>query len=184
MKEKGQGAERERVNFLLPTFAFLLGCAMAAGAMAQQYPAKPVRIVVPFAPGGGTDVIARFLATGLSESVKRQFIVENRAGANAIVGTEFVARAPADGYTLLFVSSPHSVNPSVYPKLPYDTLRDFAPVSMVASSPYFLVVHPSLPARRVPSRWQRNGRTRFSIPPGAAAAPRTSPPSCSTRWRA
>ena len=149
MKEKGQGAERERVNFLLPTFAFLLGCAMAAGAMAQQYPAKPVRIVVPFAPGGGTDVIARFLATGLSESVKRQFIVENRAGANAIVGTEFVARAPADGYTLLFVSSPHSVNPSVYPKLPYDTLRDFAPVSMVASSPYFLVVHPSLPVRNV-----------------------------------
>jgi len=149
MKEKGQDAERGWVNFLLPTSAFLLGCAMASGAMAQQYPVKPVRIVVPFAPGGGTDVIARFLATGLSESVKRQFIVENRAGANAIVGTEHVARAPADGYTLLFVSSPHSVNPSVYAKLPYDTLRDFAPVSMVASSPYFLVVHPSLPVRNV-----------------------------------
>jgi tripartite-type tricarboxylate transporter receptor subunit TctC len=81
--------------------------------------------------------------------VKRQFIVENRAGANAIIGTEFVARAPADGYTLLFVSSPHSVNPSMYAKLPYDTLRDFAPVSMIASSPYFLVVHPSLPVRNV-----------------------------------
>ena len=128
---------------------FLCALLGASQAHAQAYPAKPVRIVVPFAPGGGTDVIARFLATGLSESMKRQFIVENRAGANAIVGTEFVARAPADGYTLLFVSSPHSVNPSVYAKLPYDTLRDFAPVSMVASSPYFLVVHPSLPVRNV-----------------------------------
>lgn len=116
---------------------------------AQTYPAKPVRIVVPFAAGGGTDVITRHLATGLTESLKRQFIVDNRAGANAIVGTEVVSRAPADGYTLLFVSSPHMVNPSMYAKLPYDTLRDFAPVSRVASSPYFLVVHPSLPARNV-----------------------------------
>lgn len=131
-------------------------CAIAAtiasvsGTLhAQAYPAKPVRIVVPFAPGGGTDVIARHLATGLSESMKRQFIVENRAGANAVVGTEFVARAPSDGYTLLFVSSPHSVNPAMHAKLPYDTLRDFAPIAQVASSPYFLVVHPSLPARNV-----------------------------------
>ena len=123
--------------------------AFAAAAHAQSYPAKPVRIVVPFAPGGGTDVIARHLATGLSESLKRQFIVDNRAGANGIVGTEIVARAPADGYTLLFVSSPHSINPALYSKLPYDTLADFAPISMVASSPYILVVHPSLPARSV-----------------------------------
>jgi tripartite-type tricarboxylate transporter receptor subunit TctC len=108
-----------------------------------------VRIVVPFAPGGGTDVIARHLATGMTESLKRQVIVDNRAGANGIVGTELVARSPADGYTLLFVSSPHSVNPSVYAKLPYDTLRDFAPVSLVALSPYVLVIHPSLPARNV-----------------------------------
>jgi tripartite-type tricarboxylate transporter receptor subunit TctC len=129
--------------------AATLMCTPAAMTYAQTYPVKPVRIVVPFAPGGGTDVIARYLATGLSESVKRQFIVENRAGANAIIGTEVVARAPADGYTLLFVSSPHSVNPSMYAKLPFDTLRDFAPVSMIASSPYFLVIHPSLPVRNV-----------------------------------
>lgn len=116
---------------------------------AQTYPAKPVRIVVPFAPGGGTDVIARHLATGMSESLKRQVLVDNRAGANGIVGTEIVARAPADGYTLLFVSSPHSINPSMYAKLPYDTLRDFAPVSLVALSPYVLVTHPSLPVRNV-----------------------------------
>lgn len=137
-----------KIHWKCTIAAALTGFAVVT-AQAQTYPAKPVRIVVPFAPGGGTDVIARFLATGLSESVKRQFIVENRAGANAIIGTELVARSPADGHTLLFVSSPHSVNPSMYAKLPYDTLRDFAPVSMIASSPYFLVVHPSLPVRNV-----------------------------------
>jgi tripartite-type tricarboxylate transporter receptor subunit TctC len=124
-------------------------CVFAGIASAQTYPTKPVRIVVPFAPGGGTDVIARHLANGLSQSLKRQFVVDNRAGANGIVGTEIVARSPADGHTLLFVSSPHSVNPSVYAKLPYDTLRDFDPVSLVALSPYVLVVHPSLPVRNV-----------------------------------
>jgi len=142
---------------LIDMLEFLRRCAVAAAitcvsagiTYAQPYPSKPVRIVVPFAPGGGTDVIARYLAAGMTESLKRQVIVDNRAGANAIVGTEIVARAPADGYTLLFVSSPHSVNPSMYAKLPYDTLRDFAPVAMVASSPYFLVIHPSLPVRNV-----------------------------------
>jgi tripartite-type tricarboxylate transporter receptor subunit TctC len=129
--------------------AAIVAVVTAGAASAQPYPAKPVRIVVPFAPGGGTDVIARHLATGMTESLKRQVIVDNRAGANGIVGTEVVARSPADGYTLLFVSSPHSINPSVYAKLPYDTLRDFAPVSLVALSPYVLVVHPSLPARNV-----------------------------------
>jgi tripartite-type tricarboxylate transporter receptor subunit TctC len=130
-------------------FAAAITCGFTGLLHAQSYPAKTVRIVVPFAAGGGTDVIARHLATGLSESMKRQVIVDNRAGANAIIGTEVVARAPADGYTLLFVSSPHSVNPSMYAKLPFDTLRDFAPIAMVASSPYFLVVHPSLPVRNV-----------------------------------
>src|SRR4051812_6661611 len=123
-------------------------CLVAGGLHAQTYPVKPLRMVVPFAPGGGTDVIARYLAAGLSESMGRQVVVDNRAGANGVIGTEIVARAPADGYTLLFVSSPHSVNPSLY-KLPYDTLRDFAPISMVATSPYVLVVHPSVPARSV-----------------------------------
>jgi tripartite-type tricarboxylate transporter receptor subunit TctC len=138
-------------------FRFFAPCALAAAltgavagvAQAQAYPAKPVRVVVPFAPGGGTDVIARQLAAGMTATLKRQVIVENRAGANAIIGTEAVARAPADGYTLLFVSSPHSINPSMYARLPYDTLRDFAPVSLVALSPYVLVTHPSLPVRGV-----------------------------------
>ena len=130
---------------------------MAAGAAhaqtpstssGQAYPVKPLRMVVPFAPSGGTDVIARYVAAGMTESMDRQVVVDNRGGANGIIGTEIVARALPDGYTLLFVSSPHSVNPSLY-KLNYDTLRDFAPVSMVATSPYVLVVNPSLPARNV-----------------------------------
>ncbi len=121
-----------------------------AGAVhAQPYPAKTVRMVVPFPPAGGTDIIARHLAAGMTESLKRQVIVDNRGGANGIIGTEIVARAAPDGYTLIFVSSPHSVNPSLYAKLPYDTQRDIAPVSLVASSPYVLVAHPSLPARNI-----------------------------------
>jgi tripartite-type tricarboxylate transporter receptor subunit TctC len=141
-----------RIGCRVPsTIIALVACAcpVAFTAFAQSYPSKPIRVVVPFAPGGGTDVIARYLAAGMTESFTRQVIVDNRAGANGIVGTELVARAPPDGYTLLFVSSPHSVNPGLYPKLPYDTLRDFAPVSMVATSPYVLVVHPSLPVRSV-----------------------------------
>jgi tripartite-type tricarboxylate transporter receptor subunit TctC len=133
-------------NSILIAIAF---GAAAVAVNAQPYPIKPLRMVVPFAPGGGTDVIARYLAAGMSESMSRSVVVDNRAGANGIIGTEIVARAPADGYTLLFVSSPHSVNPSLYPKLPYDTMRDFAPISLVATSPYVLVVHPSLPARNV-----------------------------------
>src|SRR6476661_4153086 len=116
--------------------AATIACVAAGSACAQTYPAKPLRMMVPFAPGGGTDVIARYLAAGMSESMGRQVVVDNRGGANGIIGTEIVARAPADGYTLLFVSSPHSVNPSLYPKLPYDTVRDFAPISLVATSPY------------------------------------------------
>jgi len=129
--------------------AVVVLAACGEGVLAQAYPTKAIRMIVPFAPGGGTDVIARHLAAGLSESLKRQVVVDNRAGANGIIGSEIVARAPADGYTLIFVSSPHSVNPSMYAKLPYDTLRDFAPVSLAALSPYVLVVHPSLPARSV-----------------------------------
>jgi tripartite-type tricarboxylate transporter receptor subunit TctC len=140
---------KQLFHLLCQTLLAVLACVAAHSALAQSWPAKPLRMVVPFAPGGGTDVIARYVAAGLTESLGRQVIVDNRAGANGIVGTEIVARAPADGYTLLFVSSPHSINPSLYAKLPYDTLLDFAPVSMVALSPFVLVVHPSLPARNL-----------------------------------
>jgi tripartite-type tricarboxylate transporter receptor subunit TctC len=137
-------------------------------------------MVVPFAPGGGTDVIARYLANGMSESLNRQVVVDNRAGANGIIGTEIVARSAPDGYTLLFVSSPHSVNPSLYAKLPYDTLRDFAPVSMVATSPYVLVVHPSLPVRNVKEliALAKAKPDEITYASEAAAVRLSSPPSC------
>ena len=133
------------ISRLAAALALLL-CAGAAGAV---YPDRPVRFVVPVAPGGAVDVVGRIIGQKLSVALGQNFVIDNRAGANYIIGTEIVARSPADGYTLLFVSSPHSINPSVYAKLPYDTLRDFAPVSLVALSPYVLVVHPSLPARNV-----------------------------------
>ncbi len=117
---------------------------------ALDYPKKVIRLVVPFAAGGGTDVIARQLAARMSESLKSPIIVDNRPGANGIIGSEIVANAPPDGYTLLFVSSPHSVNPSMYPKqIRYDTLRDFAPIAQAATSGYILVAHPSLGVRTV-----------------------------------
>jgi len=120
-----------------------------AGVFAQGYPTRAVRVIVPYAPGGGSDVISRILAQRMAENFGRQFVIDNRAGANGIIGTEMAAQAPADGYTLLYVSSPHAVNPSLYRKLPFDTLKDLAPISEIASSPSMLVVHPSLPARTV-----------------------------------
>ena len=129
--------------------ASVLMLAVSAGVLAQGYPAKAVRVVVPYAPGGGSDVISRILAQRMSESFGRQFVIDNRAGANGIIGTEMVVQAPADGYTLLYVSSPHAVNPSMYRKLPYDTLKDLTPISEIAIASLLLVVHPSLPARTV-----------------------------------
>lgn len=117
----------------------------AAGA--QDYPLKPVRLIVPFAPGGGTDLSARIIAQKLGESFGANFVVDNRPGAAGIVGTEMLARSKPDGYVLVVVSSSHAINPAMYPKLPYDTARDFAPVSLLLSGPALLVVHPSLPAK-------------------------------------
>ena len=111
--------------------AAALGALVIDDAAAQKYPEKTVRIVTPFAPGGGTDIFARILAQRLSETMGQQFIVENRPGAGSTLGTEFVAKAPADGYTLLMTSASFSFNPGLYPKLRYDSIKDFAPVSLV-----------------------------------------------------
>lgn len=108
---------------------------------------KPIRIISPFAAGGGNDVISRTIAAKLTETVKQQVIVENRSGANGIVGTEIAARAAPDGYTIALIPSGHAVNASLYRKLPYDSIRDFSPISLVGSSPLVLVVHPALPVR-------------------------------------
>ena len=132
--------------------AFLLAAAaaaMAANAAAQQYPAGPMRIVVPFAAGGGTDILARLIAQKLNESWGQPVVVENRPGASGTVGTAFVAKSPADGHTLLIVPAGYAGNPGLYKKLPYDHTRDLAPVSWLASGPLTLVVHPSLPVKSV-----------------------------------
>jgi tripartite-type tricarboxylate transporter receptor subunit TctC len=128
-----------------------LGLALAsAGAHAQAYPARPIRLVVPFPPGGSTDILARALGQKLTELWGQQVIVDNRPGAGGSIGAEAVAKAQADGYTLLMAHiGTLAVNPALYPKLGYDPAKDFAPVSMVAIVPNVLVVHPSVPAKTV-----------------------------------
>src|SRR4029079_19181540 len=116
----------------------------------QSYPTKPVRMVVPFAAGAGSnDIMARLIAQRLSERFGEQVVVDNRPGASGIIGTDIVAKALPDGYTVLMMSLTFSVNPSLYRKLPYDTEKDLVPVTLVASAPLMLVVHPSIPAKSV-----------------------------------
>jgi len=136
---------RTRNRLLLA--ALLAACASTAGA--QPYPSKPIRMIVPFPTGGGTDFIARLLAQRMTEAWGQQVVVENRPGASMMIGSEIVAKAPPDGYTLIMSSINHTINPSLYPRIPYDTMKDFAPVTLVATSPLVLVVHPSVPARSV-----------------------------------
>ena len=126
----------------------LVGLGAAAPAMADTYPSRPVKILVPFAPGGGTDMLARIIAAKMSESMGQQVIVENRAGGNTLIATEATARAPADGYTLLLQTNNLATNPTLYRgKLNFDTRKDLAPIALVAGNPHVLVVHPSVPAR-------------------------------------
>ena len=118
-------------------------------ATTQTYPGKPIRLIVPFTAGGGTDISARVVGQKLSERLGAGVVVDNRTGAGGIVGTEIVARAAPDGYTLVLVSSSHAINPSLHKRLPYDSVKDFAPVSLVVLSPGMLVVNNSVPARTV-----------------------------------
>lgn len=121
----------------------------AGSSHAQQYPSKTVRIVVPTAPGGGTDFVGRVLAQNFAEVFGQQFIVENRGGAGTTIGTAAVAKSSPDGYTLLLNHNSLAFNASYYRRLPYDTLKDLAPITLVATQPFLMVVHPSLPARSV-----------------------------------
>lgn len=123
---------------------------VAAWSHAQTYPSKPVRFVVPFAPAGGSDLVARTVAAKLTEALGQPVVIDNRAGAAGNIGTDVVAKAPADGHTLLLGSNgPLAINPTLYAKLPYDAVRDFAPVSLVTVMPFVLVAHPSLPVKSV-----------------------------------
>ena len=118
-------------------------------ALAQAYPSRPVRIIVPYPPGGATDVMARIIAQKLNESWPQSAVVENKPGASGTVGSEIVVKSAADGYTLLLQGTQHAINLSLHKQLPYDTLRDFVPVAYVASAPFLLVVHPSVTANSV-----------------------------------
>ena len=130
-------------------FAAALACCCIVPAFAQTYPIKPVRLISPFAAGGGADTIARFFAQRLSGPLQQQVIVDNRAGAGSIIGTEAAAKAPPDGYTILIVNDTHAINTSLHRKLPYDPIRDFAPITLIAVTPFMLSVHPSLPVKSV-----------------------------------
>jgi tripartite-type tricarboxylate transporter receptor subunit TctC len=123
----------------------LAALTLAFAAVAQQYPAKPVRLVVPFAPGGGSDFTARLIAQRLGERLGQTFVVENKAGAGGNLGAEQVVRSPNDGYTLLLISASYTVNPSVY-KLTFDAINDITPIVQVSGGPYVVAVHPSVPA--------------------------------------
>lgn len=126
-----------------------LSAAGHAVAQSEQYPSRPLRLIVPFSPGGSVDTIARMLGAGLAESLGQQIIVDNRSGASGSIGTELAARSAPDGYTLLLHTIPFVANTYLYRSLPYDVLRDFEPVVLVSSSPSLLAVHPSLPVHSV-----------------------------------
>ena len=131
----------------VPCAALLM--AGASGALAQDYPRKSVRLVSPFSAGGGGDAIARYFGAKLANILHQQFVVDSRPGAGNIIATEFAAKSAADGYTILFVNDTHAINAALREKLPYETMKDFAPISLIASTPFVLVVHPSLPVRSV-----------------------------------
>jgi len=146
---------RPGVNIVLRALAVVAAFLAAGASLAQAatpaagYPTRPVRLVVPFAPGGTNDVLGRIVGEKLSERLGQPFVIDNRAGANSVVGSEIVARASPDGHTLLIVSAGFAVNPSLSRTLPYDTERDFAPIGLVGGGPYLMVVHPSVPAKTV-----------------------------------
>ncbi len=131
------------------TCAVIAVLSLAAAAHAQTYPNKAIRMIVPFAAGGNTDIIARIVAPEMGKLLGQQIVIDNRGGAGSIIGTEIAAKSPPDGYTLITVSAAHVINPAMLKKLPYDSLKDFAAISMIADVPTALMVHPALPVKTV-----------------------------------
>src|SRR3954447_5521071 len=126
--------------------AFLGGAAMSLPAAAESFPTRPIRLIVPFPAGGGTDIVGRVLGQKLHESLGQPVVIDNRSGAGGTLGTGLAAKSSPDGYTLLLVPTSHVINPSIYAKLPYDTERDFSPITMVASAAILRGVTPRVPA--------------------------------------
>ncbi len=150
---KVEGARRKTkgvwAKVILHPSSLILSCVIAASAaMAQSYPAKPVRIIVGAAPGGGSDFVSRLIAARLTEATGQQFIVENRSGAGSTIGYEYGIRSAPDGYTLTMITGTYTINPHLYP-LKFNVLSDYTPIIWVARGPYVLVVHPSLPVKNV-----------------------------------
>lgn len=154
---------------------FIAAAVVTLSASAQTYPTKPVRFVVPFAAGGGSDLFARLIALGLTDALGERVIVDNRPAVDGIVGTEIVARAAPDGHTLLIVNNSHAINSALGRKLPYDAIRDFAPISQILNQQMLLVVHPSLPVKTVRELVDhlkaRPGKLNYGSSSNAAALP-------------
>lgn len=150
-RREGRGQGRQGACVSQARAMVLAGCALLAGSGAclAQYPDRPVRVIVPFAPGGGTDITTRLMAAKLGESMGQTFIIDNRPGAGSMLGTEIAARATPDGYTLLGISPEFTVNPSLQPKVPYDALRDFTPIVRMTFGQYILAVRLNVPATSV-----------------------------------
>ncbi|MBW8907307.1 MAG: tripartite tricarboxylate transporter substrate binding protein, partial [Betaproteobacteria bacterium] len=139
----------EKLVAVLKQCLFAVGLALASSALAQTFPSKPIRVIVPFPPGGGTDIVARTVTPRMAAILGQPFIIENRAGAGGNIGTEAVAKSPADGYTLLVASASTAINTTLIPNLPWDLSRDFAPVVLMVVNNHLLAAHPSLPANNV-----------------------------------
>src|SRR3954470_4120768 len=133
------------------TLALIALSAVVAAPLraAENYPARPVRLIVPYAPGGNADIQARYMADRLTETLGKQFVVDNRPGANGMIGMDLTAHAPADGYTLMLVANGFTVNPALYQKVPYDTVKDFEPISLVGDTPLLFVANNGVAANSV-----------------------------------
>ncbi|MBV8032064.1 MAG: ABC transporter substrate-binding protein, partial [Betaproteobacteria bacterium] len=155
-------------------FAFVILLATGAHALGQQFPTHPIRLIVPAAPGGGTDITARSFVPALAEYLGAPIAIENRGGAGGSIGSDVVAKAAPDGYTLLMVYVSHATNPTLIAKLPYDTVKDFAPITLVSHEPTVLVTHPSVPASSLQEfiAWARakaaEGKLSYATDPGSA----------------
>ena len=161
-------------------FVFVALALLAGAASAQSYPSKPVRVVIPWPPGGSNDVVGRIVTQKVGENLGQQFIVDNRAGAAGSIGADVVAKAPPDGYTLMVHSTSHVGNAHLYKKLPYDTLKDFTGVALLAAQPGALTIHPSLPVKTVKEfiALAKARQARSTIRRQATAARRISRWSC------
>ena len=158
-------------RFLKPVIA---ACALAAGLAHAAFPERPITLVVPYAPGGAADAVARVVATRLGIKLGTSVVVDNKAGASSMIGTDAVAKSPADGYTLLLADTAHATNAAVVPKLSFDPVKDFAPITLVGSSPQLLVAHPSFPANNLKEllALPRSQTRQYSVgSPGQGSAP-------------